>query len=85
MNTSLIKTTMIGSYPKPDYVKLPDWFKISADKHNTDIVNDYLKNVDEAKAEENFSKAIHEIVEEQTSLGIDVITDGEMRREKLYT
>ena len=28
-----MKTTMIGSYPKPDYVKLPDWF-VTGD-HNT--------------------------------------------------
>ena len=24
-----LKTTTIGAYPKPDYVRLPDWFKNS--------------------------------------------------------
>ena len=41
-----MKTTVIGSYPKPEYVKIPDWFKTSTDGHYTDLVTDYLKNKD---------------------------------------
>ena len=36
-----MKTTMIGSYPNPDYIKLPDWF-ITGD-HYTDLVTEYIK------------------------------------------
>ena len=26
-----LRTTTIGSYPKPSYLKIPDWFKLGAD------------------------------------------------------
>ena len=76
-----MKTTVIGSYPKPDYVKIPDWFKISSTIDHTHLVTDYLKNEDQIKLEENFNKAIEEVIKEQVDLKIDVITDGEIRRE----
>lgn len=25
-----LRTTVIGSYPKPSYLKIPDWFKLGA-------------------------------------------------------
>jgi len=76
-----MKTTVIGSYPKPEYVKIPDWFRISSSEHHTHLVTDYLKNEDQTKLEENFNKAIEEVIKEQVDLKIDVITDGEIRRE----
>ena len=74
-----MKTTMIGSYPKPEYVKIPDWFRI--DEYSTDLVTEIIKNADQNELEKNFNKAIEEVIKEQVDLKIDVITDGEIRRE----
>ena len=76
-----MKTTVIGSYPKPEYVKLPDWFGTSTCEHNTQAVTEVIKNTDQNKLEDNFNKAIEEVIKEQVELNIDVITDGEIRRE----
>jgi len=76
-----MKITMIGSYPKPEYVNIPDWFKTTTGGHYTNLVTDYLKNNDLTNLEENFNKAIEEVIKEQINLNIDIITDGEIRRE----
>ena len=73
-----MKTTVIGSYPKPEYVKIPDWF---TGEHYTNLVTEFIKNIDQNKLEKNFNKAIEEVIKEQVELKIDVITDGEIRRE----
>jgi len=76
-----MKTTVIGSYPKPYYIKIPDWFKTSAGGHYTKLVTDYLKNTDSNILEENVNKALEEVIKEQVDLKIDIITDGEITRE----
>lgn len=82
-----IPTTTIGSYPKPAYVPVPDWFhgkpEDEADRHPSDptrAYSDYLRRRG-AEGEEAFDRGTREIVEEQDRLGIDVPTDGEVRRE----
>ncbi len=75
-------TTTIGSYPKPSYVPTPDWFR--ARKLN---LRDPTKAFDEfARAqpgdlEQLLEQGTHEAVQDQVNAGIDVPTDGEIRRE----
>lgn len=75
-------TTTIGAYPKPDYIPIPDWFR----QENT-VAHDPTKALDDCRdcegeeAEALIDRGVREVVEEQTSLGIDVLTDGEVRRE----
>ncbi len=82
-----VRTTTIGSYPKPDYVPVADWYhgKPAADsgRHPADPTrrySEYLKGRTSAD-EAAFDRGTQEIVREQDELGIDVPTDGEIRRE----
>ncbi|MBT4604118.1 cobalamin-independent methionine synthase II family protein [archaeon] len=74
-----IKTTVIGSYPKPAYVEIPDWFKLGFATYTTKDSNAYLKNKDQ---DDDFHllKGIKEVLQEQEKIGIDIPTDGEIRR-----
>ena len=70
-----LPTTTIGSFPKPDFVPVRDWFQDS-----------YTPTYDAfhfttRERETLFALAIREVVEAQVQAGIDVPTDGEMRRE----
>jgi 5-methyltetrahydropteroyltriglutamate--homocysteine methyltransferase len=73
-----MQTTVIGSYPKPESLKLPDWFErqtsYSCVRH-TSFLN-LTTDLDDL-----LLKATKDVIEEQTALGLDVITDGEIRRE----
>ena len=77
-----IQTTTIGAYPKPDYVPIPDWFK-----EESTTVKDPTKALDNCsvcqgpEADRLLDRATREVVSEQERLGIDVPTDGEVRRE----
>ena len=77
-----IRTTTIGAYPKPDYVPIPDWFR-----EESTVAKDPTTALDQCEAcwgpeaEELLDRATREVVEEQVQLGIDVPTDGEIRRE----
>ncbi|MEM7732796.1 MAG: 5-methyltetrahydropteroyltriglutamate--homocysteine methyltransferase [Pseudomonadota bacterium] len=77
-----IPTTCIGAYPKPDYVPISDWFQVS---HDTE---DYDKQVTQTWSDEVmqshialFDKATAEVISDQIACGIDLPTDGEVRRE----
>lgn len=82
-----IRTTTIGSYPKPDYVPLRDWYhaKSEAERgvHPTDPTRLYAEF--EARRteadQELLDRGTQEVVREQDSIGIDVPTDGEIRRD----
>lgn len=80
-----IPTTCIGSYPKPDYVPIADWFEI--DKGLTTAGEDVTRNYTQVMAgadeetEALFRRATREAIEDQVTCGIDVPTDGEQRRE----
>ena len=80
-----IPMTCIGSYPKPDYVPIADWFEI--DKGLTSAGEDVTRKYTQAMAraddetEALFCRATKDAVEDQANCGVDVPTDGEQRRE----
>jgi 5-methyltetrahydropteroyltriglutamate--homocysteine methyltransferase len=81
-----IKTTCIGAYPKPDYVPIIDWFDSNEgeqDMANTRATLSYEQRLAEAgdDAEALFVKAAAEVIADQIECGIDIPTDGEVRRE----
>jgi 5-methyltetrahydropteroyltriglutamate--homocysteine methyltransferase len=70
-----ILTTTIGSFPKPGYVPVRDWFQ-----------SQYAKSFDafyfeSRDLETRFALATQASLMAQVDAGIDVPTDGEMRRE----
>lgn len=78
-----LRTTVIGSFPKPDYLQIPDWFRTT---HSGEFVQKYNRFMEEIHSsgtdlEALIMKAINEVLDLQSELGIDVVTDGEMRRE----
>ena len=76
-------TTVIGAYPKPSFLKLPDWFNLEGGTDTEYPTKDYenaIKIMGE-KAELLFKKAIKQVINDQIECGIDIITDGEVRRE----
>ncbi|XP_078687222.1 5-methyltetrahydropteroyltriglutamate--homocysteine methyltransferase-like isoform X4 [Branchiostoma floridae x Branchiostoma belcheri] len=84
-----LQTTVIGSYPKPESVPVPDWFRSGPlirtgqeESYSAQEYNDFQKNVaSEEDLEKQITRAIREVIQEQIDIGIDVITDGELRRE----
>ncbi|MFV1961312.1 MAG: cobalamin-independent methionine synthase II family protein [Acidimicrobiia bacterium] len=70
-----VLTTTIGSFPKPDYVPVRDWFQ---KQYVTTFDAFYFDNRD---LETRFALATQASVTAQVNAGIDVPTDGEMRRE----
>jgi 5-methyltetrahydropteroyltriglutamate--homocysteine methyltransferase len=77
-------TTTIGAYPKPDYVPILDWFQIK-DGHTTSQATRAFNAAEKARAAEDhealYTKAATEVIADQIACGIDIPTDGEVRRE----
>ncbi len=76
-------TTVIGAFPKPKYLKITDWFNYTGgtDTANpTALYEEEIKKMG-VKSEKMFEKATKEVIEDQIDCGIDIITDGEIRRE----
>ena len=70
-----LMTTCIGSYPKPPYVPRMDWLHEGVEAGEVEAGT--------LSAEERrtvFDRATREVVAEQAAIGIDIPTDGEMRR-----
>ena len=77
-----IRTTTIGAYPKPDYVPIPDWFREeSTVAKNPTTALDQCVECTRPEMEELLDHATREVIKEQVRLGIDIPTDGEIRRE----
>ena len=78
----MIKTTVVGSFPKPDYLNIPDWFKPGGlgGKFNIKDYSNYYKNLP-SEHEYKLIRSIKEIIEYHDNIGIDIVTDGEVRRE----
>ncbi len=78
-----IKTTCIGAYPKPDFVKLPDWFNIPAGPDTADPTKGWKAAMEAMgdEAEAIISRGVKQAVDDQISAGIDIPTDGEIPRE----
>ena len=76
-------STVVGAYPKPEYLKITDWFNA---KGGTDTINPtkyYNQEINQMgeEAEKLFIQAAKEVIEDQIDCGINIITDGEVRRE----
>lgn len=76
-------TTTIGAYPKPAYVRLPDWFALLGDTDTPDPTQQWAKAMaglgDEAEA--ILARGVRDVIEDQVGAGIDILTDGEIVRE----
>ena len=79
----LMITTVIGSYPKPSYLQVPDWFNAEGGTDTVNPTKDYLDAISKMgdQKETIFLRATKEIVQDQIECGIDIVTDGEVRRE----
>ena len=77
-----LTTTCIGAYPKPDYVPITDWFQIGhdAEDYNEQVLRGWSHGAG-AEAQALMDRATAEAVADQIACGIDVPTDGEIRRE----
>ena len=68
-------TTCIGSYPKPPYVPRMEWMHEGIEVG--EVEGGKLAPEERQAA---FDRATREVVAEQAAIGIDIPTDGEMRR-----
>lgn len=76
-----LSTTVVGSFPKPSYLNIPDWFNPACTKDFSEKYTLFLQSSSNSKTEELISRAIKETAQLQAEAGLDVISDGEMRRE----
>ncbi len=75
-----LRTTCLGAYPKPDYVPITDWFQVG---HDVENYNDLVLNTwhEDPEIQAALDRATAEVVADQIACGIDIVTDGEVRRE----
>ena len=75
-----LTTTCIGAFPKPSYVKLPDWFE---DCDTTDPTKGWAEAMEQLgdEVEKILERGTREAVLDQVNAGIDIPTDGEIARE----
>ncbi len=75
-------TTTIGAYPKPDYIPTPDWFREggAGTSKPTEAYQRYLANLPD-NIEELLDRGTVEAINDQVNAGVDIPTDGEIRRE----
>ena len=71
-NDHFLLTTVVGSYPKPKWLNRAD-----------DLVGDEAYDFDAAHLEEAKDDAARLITEEHERAGLDVVCDGEMRRNEM--
>jgi 5-methyltetrahydropteroyltriglutamate--homocysteine methyltransferase len=72
-----LKTTTIGSYPKPDYLRIPEFVPKHQDP--TRRYSEYLASITDDDRE-RLERATHENIQHQVAAGIDIPTDGETPR-----
>ena len=70
-----VPTTCIGAYPKPPYVPRLAWMHGDVEAGEAEAA---AFTAEERRAA--FDRATREVVAEQAAIGIDIPTDGEMRR-----
>ena len=77
-----LKTTTIGSFPKPDYVPFRDWYcaRDVSRQNPTKTYDDFLRS-GAADVQAVLARATQEVVRDQVAAGIDIPTDGEVPRE----
>jgi 5-methyltetrahydropteroyltriglutamate--homocysteine methyltransferase len=78
-----IQTTCIGAYPKPDFVRLPDWFNNPDGPDTGDPTALWEKAMAELgpDADEIIARGVAQAIQDQIECGIDIPTDGEIPRE----
>jgi 5-methyltetrahydropteroyltriglutamate--homocysteine methyltransferase len=78
-----VKTTCIGAYPKPDYVKLPDWFNHPDGTDTSDPTALWEQAMADLgpDADKVIERGVTEAIADQISCGIDIPTEGEIGRE----
>ena len=86
MTKKKIHTTTIGSFPKPKYLPIIDWFDSARGEDGMNTVKttlEYTKYNENKSSKDEllFLRAASEIINIQLKAGIDVPTDGEVRRE----
>ncbi|GMQ76406.1 MAG: methionine synthase [Gammaproteobacteria bacterium] len=76
-------TTTIGAYPKPEHVALPDWFGAAAGPDTENPTEEWAGALARLgdDAEEVLARGTREVIDDQVSCGIDIPSDGEVRRE----
>ncbi|MGI9494265.1 MAG: cobalamin-independent methionine synthase II family protein [Geminicoccaceae bacterium] len=76
-------TTTIGAYPKPENVPIKDWFQKDGGTDDSEPTSGYAETLAQygERIEAILDDATLEVVREQDHLGIDIPTDGEVRRE----
>ena len=76
-------TTTIGAYPKPAEVPIRDWFHMDGGTDTPEPTAGYAETLRQygARLEPILDRATIDVVREQVELGIDIPTDGEIRRE----
>ena len=76
-------TTTIGAWPKPEYVRLPDWFTHPEGPDAADPTHGWAGAMaalgDDAEAV--IARGVGEAIDDQVGAGIDIPTDGEIARE----
>ena len=78
-----LPTTCIGAYPKPACLPRFDWFQTEPGTdaaYSTAYYEGALAEMG-AEAESLFARAAQEVIADQAEAGVDVVTDGEVRRE----
>ena len=76
-------TTAIGAWPKPEYVRLPDWFTHPDGPDARDPTRGWADAMEALgdDAETLIARGVSEAVDDQVDAGIDIPTDGEIARE----
>ena len=78
MSKKVILSSVVGSYPQPDWLINRDLLK---KKIPFRILSDQYWKVNKNEIKEAQNKATIEAIKDQENAGIDIITDGEIRRE----
>ena len=75
----MLTTTTIGAYPKPESVAVQTWFGERARRPSEGYEAALVRmGADAAKL---LDEAVRDVVREQVEIGIDIPTDGEVRRD----
>ena len=78
-----LPTTCIGAYPKPACLPRFDWFQTEpgTDAAYSTAHYEGAHAAMGAEAESLFGRAAREVIADQAEAGVDIVTDGEVRRE----
>ena len=78
MSKKIVYSTVVGSYPQPDWLVNRELLKKRVPFR---ILSEQYWKVDKSKIKEFQDKATLDAIKQQEKAGIDIISDGEIRRE----